>query len=71
MKITRLRDRLAELGHTLDWRFVGPVCDNRPGDPGWEAVVDGEVVATGGAIGLLERELTAWCKANAERLTST
>jgi len=37
----RTRDSLAQLGHDLDWRFVGPACNNRPGDPGWVATLDG------------------------------
>lgn len=54
--LTRARADLAELGHTLDWRLVGPVADNRPGDPGWEAVLDGKVIARGGALGTLAAE---------------
>lgn len=55
--LTRARADLAELGHTLDWRLVGPVSDNKPGDPGWQATLDGEVIARGGALGILAAEL--------------
>lgn len=55
----RTRDSLAQLGHDLDWRFVGPVSSNRPGDPGWIATLDGEVIARGEAIGILAGELEA------------
>lgn len=59
LSLTRIRERLAELGHDLEWRLVGPVASNRPGDPGWEATLDGEIIARGGAIGTLAGELEA------------
>ena len=75
LSLTRIRERLAELGHDLEWRLVGPVASNRPGDPGWEAALDGEVIARGGALGILASELAAaleqrginvrpWCASN-------
>lgn len=57
--LLRTRERLLQIGHDLNWRFVGPVSSNRPGDPGWIATLDGEVIARGEAIGILERELKA------------
>lgn len=57
LDLYRTRAGLEELGHALDWRLVGPVAGNRPGDPGWEATLDGKIIARGGAHGLLVREL--------------
>ena len=59
ISLMHIRDRLAELGHELHWRLLGPVAINRPGDPGWEATLDGEIIARGGAIGTLAGELEA------------
>lgn len=33
------------------------MASNRPGDPGWEAALDGEVIARGGALGIVTAEL--------------
>ena len=59
ISLMHIRDRLAELGHELHWRLLGPVAINRPGDPGWEATLYGEVIARGGALGILAAELDA------------
>lgn len=52
ISLMHIRDRLAELGHELHWRLLGPVAINRPGDPGWEATLDDEEIAWGGALGI-------------------
>lgn len=61
-RIEEIAPRLRAAGHTVEWGFDGPVMPNAPGDPGWWFKIDGEVVATGGSIGLLETALAAALK---------
>lgn len=75
LQLHHAREALAAMGHDLNWRLAGPVCSNRPGDPGWEALLDGEVVARGGSLGqlamglataLMQRgiDVRPWCATN-------
>lgn len=63
-RIEEIAPRLRAAGHTVEWGFDGPVMPNAPGDPGWWCKVDGEVVARGAAIGLLEEALERWLAAH-------